>query len=378
MNIGFVTNIRSPYRKLQFEKFSQIKDFNFKIYYTNKNYLERRWNVSRVENVKEQVLKGIKISTKYGHVNGGLLRIVKDNDIILLGGYEQPTYVLLSILARVYKIPYAIIFDGISKHKVINNNKNIKYYLKSLVINNAGAIFGNGTISRMLFNDIYKYDVSKIYNQYLTIDVKAISNLYNEKEKYRKIMREKYKISLEKKVIIFSGRLVKIKNVNLIIKAIANLEMDNILLLILGDGEEKENLIALAKELKVDFRISGFIEEQIELFKSYFCGDLLILPSMEEAWGLVVNEAMAAGLPVITSDSCGSSLDLIKAGENGLVVKTGSVEELTKAINLIFSKNEYSVMGRKSRELIQEWTFDKSKESFEKMIQYLAAAKSLQ
>lgn len=52
----------------------------------------------------------------------------------------------------------------------------------------------------------------------------------------------------------------------------------------------------------------------------YNIGDILILPSYHEPWGLVVNEAMAAGLPVIVSNECGSSLDLVRDGENGYVL----------------------------------------------------------
>ncbi|WHE08552.1 glycosyltransferase family 4 protein [Thermoanaerobacterium thermosaccharolyticum] len=185
-------------------------------------------------------------------------------------------------------------------------------------------------------------------------------------------MRQKLNIDNDKKVIIYSGRLIKRKNIDLIIKAINNLENKReYVLLILGDGEEKENLINLAKELKVNLRITGFISEQEELFKYYFTGDVLILPSNNEPWGLVVNEAMAAGLAIIVSDECGCSLDLVRDGENGFVVHAGGVKDIAKAIKDIFKNDNYVKFGERSKEIIEKWRFEDSKSSFEKMIKEL-------
>ena len=72
LNISFITNGRTPYRKIQFEEFSKISNCRFSIYYTNPDVLERKWKVDQIKNVKEIALKGIKISEKYGFVNFGL------------------------------------------------------------------------------------------------------------------------------------------------------------------------------------------------------------------------------------------------------------------------------------------------------------------
>ncbi|WP_274892488.1 hypothetical protein [Thermoanaerobacterium sp. R66] len=78
-----------------------------------------------------------------------MINIVKNNDIIVIGGYEQPTYILLSLLCRFYNKPYIIIFDGISPKKVDEAENPAKFLLKSLVIKHANSIFGNGSISKM-------------------------------------------------------------------------------------------------------------------------------------------------------------------------------------------------------------------------------------
>lgn len=368
LKIGIITNIRSPYRKLQIEEFSRIPNVIITVYYTNKNILGRQWNVEPIKGVNEVVLQGYRLFKKYGYLNSGLVDIVRNNDVLVIGGYQQPTYIFLSFLCKFYKKPYIIIFDGISPKK-INEAENLgKFWFKKYVIKHASAIFGNGTVAKLYFSKKFSYNADMIFNQYLTVDIKKIMDLGRQKEFWRENIRKKFNIN-DKKVIIYSGRLLKQKNVDLIIKAISVLEnKQEYVLLILGDGEERQNLINLANTLNVDLKITGFISEQEELFKHYYTGDVLVLPSYNEAWGLVVNEAMAAGLPVIVSDECGCSLDLVRNGENGFVIHAGSFEDIAKAIEKVFENDNYKRFGLMSKEIIKEWTFENSRLMFEKMI----------
>lgn len=86
---------------------------------------------------------------------------------------------------------------------------------------------------------------------------------------------------MEDNIVIYSGRSIKRKNFNLIIKAISNLR--SIHLIIFGDGKEKQNIIDLCEYYKVNYTITGFIENQEELFNYYYLANLLILPSYKES-----------------------------------------------------------------------------------------------
>jgi len=147
--------------------------------------------------------------------------------------------------------------------------------------------------------------------------------------------------------------------------------LKNFFLLIVGDGEENEELNKLASKLKIDYKITGFIEDQEELFKIYYAGDLLVLPSSHDAWGLVVNEAMAAGLPVIVSNRCGCSLDLVKEGENGFILSDLENPEILRnlIIKTLENKEKFS---KKSLEIIDNWTIEKSRESFESLLKTIS------
>lgn len=371
MEVGFVTNLRAPYRTLQLNKFNEIKDVNINAYYTDKPDENRNWNVNKAS-FNEVNLKGIRISRNFGYLNRGLFKIIKNNDLIVLGCYEKPTYILLSLFCKIFNKPYILSYDGISANRLYIKEKWIKRILKKIVIQNANYIMGNGTVSRRYFNEKFSYPLNRIYNQYLTVDSEMINMLYREKDKYREQYRGKYNIDEGKKVLIYSGRVIGIKNIDSVIKAISRLQDKNIVLLIIGGGEKESELVKLASKLNVEVIITGFIIEQEELFKHYFAGDALILPSsVYEVWGLVVNEAMFSGLPILVSDICGCSLDLVKNQKNGYKFNPFDVNDISEKINIIFKKENMLKMGNESREIIKPWTFNNSKKQLELIINKL-------
>lgn len=371
MNVAFVTNLRAPYRTLQLTEYAKISNVNTTVYYTFKRDENRDWNTNVGEGFKEVDLKGLKISNKYGYINNKLVCIVLKNDLIIMGGYEQPTYIVLSALCRLLKKPYVLFFDGITTDVFESKQNEIKMRLKKFIITGSNFIMANGKIGRKYFTELFNYPAENIFNQYLTVDSITIDKLYEDKEYYRKNYREKLGLNKNEKVIIYSGRLVSIKNVDIVIRAISKLKDTSITLLILGSGEMETELLALANKLNVKIIVTGFISDQEELFKNYFVGDLLILPSLIEPWGLVVNEAMFAGLPVIVSNKCGCVWDLVKTGVNGYTIDPFNVVDIVEKLKIILGSSEISKFGIKSRELISDWKFINSKLNLEKIIQRL-------
>lgn len=369
MNIGFVTNKRAPYRTLQMEEISKNPELKLHFYYTDRDILGRKWIVEDMKGVTETRLKGIRLFKQYGNINLGLLKVVRSNELLILGGYEQPTYILLSLLARLFRKPYMILFDGVSPHKIAKRDNPFKYALKKLVISGATTIFGNGQVSKHYFHRKFRVPESKIYNQFLTVDVESIRRLCEGKETLRAYYRKQLNIAADKKVLIYSGRLIARKQVDDILRAMSRLpDKADYELLILGDGPERERLVGLAKELGVELKLTGFIAQQEELFRHYFAGDCLLLVSQDEPWGLVVNEAMAAELPIIVSDEVGAGPDLVVEGTNGYVIRARDVNALTEKIEALFASPEIGAFGRASADIIKDWTFVSSNRSFMRMI----------
>lgn len=369
MKVGIVMGGNAPYRQKQIQKFKEIEFVDeINIYYLNMAANSRSWQVNDYTdlNIKEEEMKSI-FNTKYGSLDKDLIKIVKTNDVIILGGYEQPSFWTLAFYCRMFKKNYYIIIDGTNPKNCISKESTSKKLIKGYMINGATAVFGNGIVSKKF---VEKFNSNKkVYNQYLTVDTNYIKSLEPEKDKLRIELRTKYGIQIDKKVILYSGRLIKRKNIDKLIEAISKLKDDNVQLIITGDGEEKENLIDLAKMLDVNMYITGFIKNQEELFKHYYLADVFILPSFNEPWGLVINEAMAAGLPIIASNECGAYMDLVRDGVNGFVIDPNNIDDIKSKISkIIYDDKLMKNMGINSKDIVKDWSFDSSKDSFKRML----------
>jgi len=103
-----------------------------------------------------------------------------------------------------------------------------------------------------------------------------------------------------------------------------------------------------------DVRFMGF-RNQSELPAFYALADIFVLPSINETWGLAVNEAMNAGCAIITTDQVGSAADLVRSGENGFSVPARDVPLLADALAACIAQDRFRAMGKRSLALVQGW-----------------------
>ena len=129
-------------------------------------------------------------------------------------------------------------------------------------------------------------------------------------------------------------------------------------LVLVGDGPLKSKLIELREQfgLTDDLLLPGFKQYQ-DLPAYYGLASAFVLPSLSETWGLVTNEAMAAGLPVIISNHCGCATDLVRDGKNGFTFDPSDLARLTLLLTKLASpETNLAAMGKSSREIIARWT----------------------
>ena len=132
-------------------------------------------------------------------------------------------------------------------------------------------------------------------------------------------------------------------------------------LVLVGDGPLSGELAAQAATLGVSasVRFLGFRQYE-ELPPLFGLASAFVLSSVVEQWGLVVNEAMAAGLPVLVSEICGSAPDLIKPGENGATFGVRDDRRLAELMGeLTASSDRAMAMGRRGRETVAGWGLDR-------------------
>jgi glycosyltransferase involved in cell wall biosynthesis len=142
--------------------------------------------------------------------------------------------------------------------------------------------------------------------------------------------------------ILFCGQMIHRKGIDLLLTAFERLiakKLDVQLLLVGREAELNQFLARLGPAARSRIRYAGF--QPPERLPQYFAqSDVFVLPSRYDGWGVVINQALAAGLPVVSSDAAGAGLDLVEQGENGITVSAGDVDELQRALEFLLEHPE--------------------------------------
>jgi glycosyltransferase involved in cell wall biosynthesis len=162
-------------------------------------------------------------------------------------------------------------------------------------------------------------------------------------------------------VILTVGRLIPKKQPLHLLEAFRQVRANHqCTLLVVGSGPlERELRQTVASEAIPDVVFAGFLD-QTEIARAYVAADVFALVSShDETWGLVVNEAMNFGLPIVVSDRVGSGTDLVRSGHNGFVVPHHDLGALVAALDrLVLSRDLRIRFGETSRHMISPWTYD--------------------
>ncbi|HUP61190.1 MAG TPA: glycosyltransferase family 4 protein [Thermoanaerobaculia bacterium] len=184
----------------------------------------------------------------------------------------------------------------------------------------------------------------------------------------REAMRARYGIAPGELAVIYSGKLIERKDPMTLLRALARrsgglqpagfrpAEAGRYVAVFLGEGILREPLERFAREHGVRAAFAGFVN-QTELPKHYAMGDVFVLPSHFDPRATVVNEAMACGLPVVITDRCGPSADLVRHGENGFVFTPGDDAKLAESLDALADPALRSRMSNRSREIIAGWSY---------------------
>jgi glycosyltransferase involved in cell wall biosynthesis len=160
-------------------------------------------------------------------------------------------------------------------------------------------------------------------------------------------------------IILFVGKLQPKKQPGMLLDAFRRVRgLYPCKLMIVGTGELEEELRrAVANQSIPDVIFAGFLNRS-EISRAYVAADLFVIPSsLNETWGMVVNEAMNFALPVIVSDKVGCAPDLVHEGDNGYVFHHGAVDELTSLLaRLVNDPDLRRRLGDQSRDRISQWS----------------------
>jgi glycosyltransferase involved in cell wall biosynthesis len=167
-----------------------------------------------------------------------------------------------------------------------------------------------------------------------------------------------FSLDPDRRRIVFSGRLVEVKRLDLLLDAFAAIagQRPDWDLLVIGDGPLRQQLQArLTLELAHRVRWTGFLDHQASVSALYRMCDVLVLPSDFEPWALVINEAVAAGLAIVSSNVVGAAAELVQEGINGRLFPPGDLKALTECLLDVTDAANIDAMRSASANVLAEW-----------------------
>ena len=272
-------------------------------------------------------------------------------DVLNITGYFDWAQVLLMFHARRKGVKVVISSESSSAD---HNRSAWKEWVKKVIVGRASAFFCFGeTSARYLESLGVAKNAIKVRNA-AVIDEQVVRNRYDEAK--RELAAHEGANAVSRK-FVYVGRLASEKNLTTLIQAFGHVIKQtgsDWKLLLVGDGPERDSLEKLAAESGIAGRVifaGGFPWYRVPGWLAQ--SDVLVLPSKSEPWGLVVNEAMVCGMPVIVSQTCGCAGDLVRSGFNGFTFDHSRQAELEKHLSFfIRNPDRIAGMGQESLKLI--------------------------
>lgn len=220
-----------------------------------------------------------------------------------------------------------------------------------------------GTLNRAYYRH-YGAPESRLFPMPYAVDNGYFRARAEESAPTRDLLRVELGLPPGRPVVLFASKLVARKRAGDLLAAYsrvcASWEGDPPALVLVGDGPLRPRLEACAAGTGV-VRFAGF-RNQSEMPRFFDLCDVFVLPSEYEPWGLVVNEAMNAGRPIVVTDHVGAGADLVENGANGFVCPLGDVAALADAIRAVLSDPERAGdMGRRSLRRVADWSFEQDR-----------------
>lgn len=351
--VALIHNVIAPYRVSLFDELASRDDITLEVYYCTKKNIKRNWTVNNI-NHKYTILK--KGSFFYKgidyHANIGILRHLDSSiDCIVITNTKDATMQLSYLYAQINQIPI-ILWSEASDH--VSSHLSYLYEpINKHIIRSCDSIIVPGEPAER-FNIRRGADPTKIFEAPNTIDYKRYhqmhTNLTNN-QGYK--IKDEYGLNTDY-TFLYVGQLIERKGVNELVSAFNMLpEQLSAGLLIAGSGPLEKNLHKYLENNNNDnVKLIGYVSEE-EKLRLYANCDCFILPSREDTAPIVINEALAMGLPIISTYGIGSAKQL--ARPHGLLVPIGSDVELCNAVIKVTDQyDQFKSLGEKGFNFVHE------------------------
>ncbi len=327
---------------------------------------EVKWDIPLLEGYKYKFLRNTSpqpdVSTFFGLINPDIINELKDSkyDALWVHGWNSFTNWAAMLAAFKLNIPVLLRCETNLLTEISPLKSKIKHLILDSLFKQVSAFLAIGKYN-FDFYQSFGVPKSKIFSVPYAVNNDFFISRATELIPKKQELRKKYNVSEKSPVILFSGKLINKKRPFDLLKAFEAVSKDiDSSLVFLGDGVLRSNLETYVENNHIKNVFFMGFRNQTELSDFYAMSDIFVLPSGIEPWGLVVNEAMCFGLPIIVSNKVGSSADLVKNEQNGYTYESGNITSLASHLkDLLQDETKRIRFGQSSKEIIQNWDYKK-------------------
>ena len=361
---ALIDTMLPPYRIPLYNELNRFPDIDLTVMLSSLREKDRSWHISEEKiQFPYKVLPGLNIPIRtrasrmnlyHFHFNPSIISALASGyDCVILSGYASLTNQVALWLSKLLRIPVILWYRSFGTSKSIFRKLANPLVKGNIRLSDAYIVPGSKAKNYLISMGA---DPGKIYTIGNPVDNEEFMRFNKE---YSRVgvneIKEELGIKAEK-VILYVGRLIEAKGVQYLLKAfsLVNKDFKNVELLIVGDGYYRDQLLSIVRKNNIEnVSFRGFAQIT-QLTKFYFVADVLVLPSLYEPWGLVINEAMNFGLPIITTEGVGAAGELVQDGKNGYIVKPGDVTSLYIALRKIIRDYKLAIkLGKESLKMIR-------------------------
>ncbi len=342
-----------------------------------------KWDVPLLEGYDFEFLPALanRQITTVRPLNFGIGRRLSQGafDVLWVHGYTRPNNIHAILVAKRLGIKVMVRDEANAVHARRGGPREAARRILYVFLKRIADVFlAIGTLNHDYYRQIGVPE-DRIFLVPYAVDNSFFRRMDNGAARSRDRLRHELGLTPGRRVILFCGRLTPRKDPLVLLDAYRLLSTDgrsepDPYLLFIGEGELRAPIEKVAADLGWrSIRVLGF-KNQTELPDLYDVCDLFVLPSTYDTWGLVVNEVMNAGKPVIVSDRVGCGPDLVRRDFNGAIFPAGNARALADAISAIVGDKEtVRRMGAGSRSIIDKWSFNEDLAGIRAALQHLTA-----
>lgn len=361
IRVEILSNEIAPYRVPLYNRLSDEEGLDIEVLFCSKRIKERQWEIRTDRHFKNVILPGFNLRLRKSnyaheirtiHVNPSLfLHLLRRNpDVVIAMEFSIPAVTAFTYCKLLGK-RYISWSEGTLYTE--RHNSKAQQALRHLIVPRADACIAVSSGAKEKYVALGA-NPDRVFIGIQTVKVDEMAQKCQALRRAGQTHREEHNIS--GKIVLFTGYLNERKGVIHLLKALALLQtqMPGVHLILAGEGPEKEKLVDFCRVngLIDAVTFAGFIpRDDLPFF--YAAADVFVLPSLEDTFGVVVNEAMAAGLPVVCSMYAGAAQDLVFDGVNGYRVDPLNHQQLAqRLLDILGNPAVAKEMGRASLDII--------------------------